>query len=100
MKYLQGNLSEEQKNEVEKKMIDSDFDTDALEGLQEIKNTGNISSVVEQLNRDLQKKLKKKKLRRERLQIKFQPWLFIILLIFLLLIVISYFIIQRLMQQG
>ncbi len=100
MKYLQGKLSEEQKNEVEKKMLDSNFDDDALEGLQEIKNTGNISSVVEQLNRDLQRRLKKKKLRREQLRFKDQPWLYITIILILLLVVVCYFVIQRLLQNN
>ena len=38
LKYLEGRLSEEQKHEIEKKMLDSDFTNDAIEGLQEIKN--------------------------------------------------------------
>jgi len=61
LKYLEGRLSEEQKHEVEKKMLASEFGDDAMEGLQEIKNKKDLSSLVEQLNRDLHKKLEKKK---------------------------------------
>jgi predicted secreted protein len=100
LNYLQGHLTEEQKNEVEKKMLDSNFTDDALEGLQEIKNKEKISKLVKQLNRGLQQKLAKKKQRREKLRFKDQPWLFITLLIILLLIVMSFFIIYRMMQQG
>ncbi len=35
--YLQGKLTEEKKHEVEKKLLQNEFDDDALEGLQEIK---------------------------------------------------------------
>ena len=61
LKYLEGRLSDEQRHEVEKKMLATDFADDAMEGLQEIKNKQKISSLVEQLNRDLHKKLEKKK---------------------------------------
>jgi signal recognition particle GTPase len=98
LKYLQGQLSEEQKHEVEKKMQASDFNLDALDGLQEIKNKERISTVVEQLNRDLKKKLEKKKRFREKLKIKDQPWLIISIVIILLLIVVSYLIIHQMLQ--
>ena len=99
LRYLQGSLTEEQKNEVEKKMLSGDFEYDAMEGLQEIKNKERLSFVVEQLNRDLRKKLGKKKVRREKMRFKDQPSLYIALLIILLLIVLSYFVIHRMMQQ-
>jgi signal recognition particle GTPase len=100
IKYLQGNLSEEQKHEIEKKMLATNFDDDALEGLQQIKNKENISSLVEQLNRDLQKKLIKKKRQREKLRFKDQPWLYFAIIIILLLLVVSYFVIQRLLKNN
>jgi ATP-dependent Zn protease len=99
LKYLQGHLTEEQKNEVEKQMLSNDFDNDALEGLQEIKDKEKISFLVDQLNRDLRKKLNKKKQFREKLRYKDQPWLYISILILLLLIVLSYFVIHKMMQQ-
>jgi len=99
LKYLQGNLTEAQKNEVEKKMLAGDFENDAMEGLQEIKNKERLSFVVEQINRDLRKRLEKKKQRREKLRFKDQPSLYIALFIILLLIVLSYFVIHRMMQQ-
>lgn len=99
LKYLEGRLSEEQKHEVEKKMLATEFSDDALEGLQEIKNKKDISSLVEQLNRDLHKKLEKKKLRREKFRIKNQPWLYIAIVIILLLIIISFVVVYKMLQQ-
>ena len=99
LKYLEGRLTNEQKHELEKKMLGSDFMDDAVEGLQEIKNKERISSLVEQLNRDLHNKLKKKKKRREKLRFKDQPWLYIAIVIILLLIIVSYIVIQRMLQQ-
>lgn len=99
LKYLEGRLSEEQKHEVEKKMLATEFSDDAMEGLQEIKNKKDLSSLVEQLNRDLHKKLEKKKQRREKFRIKYQPWLYITIVIILLLLVVSFIVVYRMLQQ-
>ena len=99
LKYLEGRLTDEQKHELEKKMLTTDFDNDAMEGLQEIKNKAKISSLVEQLNRELHKKLEKKKKQREKFRIKNQPWLFIVIVIILLLIILSYAVVHRMLQQ-
>ena len=99
LKYLEGRLTEEQKHELEKRMLGSDFTDDAMEGLQEIRNKEKISSLVEHLNRDLHKKLEQKRKRREKLRFKDQPWLYIAIVIILLLIVLSYIVIHRMLQQ-
>ena len=99
LKYREGRLSDEQKHELEKKMLTSEFSDDAMEGLQEIKNKAKISSLIEQLNRDLHKKLEKRKKRREKFRFKDQPWLYIAIFIILLLIVLSYVVIHRMLQQ-
>src|SRR5689334_9663086 len=96
--YLQGKLSEEKKHEVEKKLMENEFASDAMEGLQEMRDKQQINYMVEMLNRDLKKKLEKKKQRKERMKIKDQPWLYISILILILLIVISYIVIHKLMK--
>jgi predicted secreted protein len=97
--YLQGKLSEEKKHEVEKRLSQHEFDDDALEGLQEIKDKQQIQYMVEMLNRDLKKKTAKKKLRREKMKIKDQPWLYISILILIILIALSYMVIRRLLNS-
>jgi hypothetical protein len=97
--YLQDKLSDDKKHEIEKKLMDSDFDGDAMEGLQQIGDKKQISHMVELLNRDLRKKIEKKKQRRQKLVLKEQPWLYITVIILILLIVISYFVLHRMMQQ-
>lgn len=99
LNYLQGKLSEEKKHEVEKKLMESKFADDAMEGLQQFKDKQQLSYTIEMLNRDLKKKLEKKKKRREKLNIKDQPWLYISILIIMLLIVIAYVVIHRLLQH-
>jgi len=100
IQYLQGNLTEEKKHELEKQLVDNEFASDALEGLGEIKDKQQIQYMVEMLNRDLKKKLEKRKRRREKLKIKDQSTLYIAIFILILLIIISYFVIKRMMQHD
>ncbi len=93
--YLQGKLSEEKKHEVEKQLMQNEFDEDAIDGLQEFKDKEQLQYMVEMLNRDLKKKTAKKKSRREKLNIKDQPWLIISILILILLIALAYIVIHR-----
>jgi hypothetical protein len=98
--YLQGKLSEQQKHEVEKKLMQDEFNDDAMEGLQDFKDKEQLQYMVEMLNRDLKKRTAKKKKRRENMKIKDQPWLLVSILILLLLIVICYIVISRLLKNG
>ena len=97
--YLQGKLSEDKKHEVEKILLQNEFEGEAMEGLQEFKDKEQLQYMAEMLNRDLKKKTEKKKKQREKMQIKDQPWLYISLLILLLLIAICYIAIRRMQQQ-
>ncbi|HUR64811.1 MAG TPA: hypothetical protein VMZ03_00550 [Chitinophagaceae bacterium] len=98
--YLQGKLSEQQKHEVEKKLMQDEFNDDAIDGLQEFRDKEQLQYMVEMLNRDLKKKTAQKKKRREKMKIKDQPWLYVSILILILLIVISYVVITRLLKHG
>jgi len=97
--YLQDKLPSEKKHEVEKTLAANEFANDALEGLQNVKDKKQIAFMVEMLNRDLKKKVEKKKQRREKLNLKSQPWLYMVIFIFIILIVLCYMIIHRMMQQ-
>ena len=97
--YLQGKLPAEKKHEVEKTLVENDFANDALEGLQQIRDKQRIAYTVEMLNRELKKKTERKKQRRLKLQLKDQSWLYVVIFIFIILIILSYMIIQRMMQQ-
>lgn len=93
--YLQDKLSEEKKNEVEKKLLENEFADDAVEGLKEFKDKEKAAFMVELLNRDLKKKIQKKKQRREKLKLPDQSFVYIAILIFLLLIILCYMIIRK-----
>ena len=98
--YLQGKLPEEKKHDVEKIIMENEFADEALEGLQQFKNKSDLSILVDQLNNDLRKKIAKKKKNRDKLRLKEQPWLYILILIIIFLIIISYIVIQKLLQEG
>jgi hypothetical protein len=95
IQYLQGDLTNEKQHEVEKQLLEGDFESEALEGLQAFKQKPDIRLLVEQLNYDLKKKTVKRKQRRQKLDIKVNPWLWITILILLMLIVISYIIVRK-----
>ena len=97
--YLQGKLSAEQQHELEKQMMDEDFESDALEGLENFKDKARLTELVGQLNSDLRKKTEKKKKRRNKLELKIEPWLLFTVIVVLLLIVISFFILHRYLQR-
>jgi predicted secreted protein len=99
LKYLNGQLSEEKKHEVEKYLVDNEFDDEALEGLQQFKSQQDIQFFTEQLNRDLKKKLEKKNVRREKLKLKDQSWLYLTVIILLLLIILAYIVVRKLQAE-
>ncbi len=93
--YLQGKLPSEQQHEVEKKMMNNEFASDALEGLQSFKDQQHLQSLVEQLKKDLRVKTTKKKAAIEKRKIKLDSWIIIAIVLILLLAAISYFIISK-----
>ena len=93
--YLQGKLSAEQQHEVEKKLMNNDFASDATEGLQRFKDKQQLELLVKQLNKNLRNKTDKKKAYREKRSIKLAPWIIITVILILVLVVISFFILQK-----
>jgi uncharacterized membrane protein YgcG len=91
--YLQGKLPAEKQHELEKKIIDNNFETDALEGLQKIKDQQGVSAIIEQLNRELKKKTQKRKQRKEKFRLNTNPTIWVTIIILLLLIIICYLVI-------
>ena len=98
MDYLSGKLPEHEKHEVEKWMADNDFASDAMEGLQDLSGKKNLQPYVDQLNKELNQYLKKKKERRERRKIKEAPWVYVAIFVILVCVVIAYIIIRKLLQ--
>ena len=98
LKYLNGKLGKEDVHEVEKNLVDDEFESDAFEGLQDI-DRAKMQSIVEGLNRDLKKRTEKKRRRVERRNLKPQWWLYFSIIILLIIIVLLYLYLHRIMAM-
>lgn len=95
MDYLAGKLSEEEKHQVEMQLADSDFMNDAVEGLDDVKDKKDINLFVDQLNRDLQKKLLQKKHKKKRRKMLQQRWVFAAIVIILAIVIATWLMIVK-----
>jgi len=59
--YMQDKLSPEERHEVEKLLIDADFESDAAEGLSQVEDKKKLPVIMNELNRRLIKKLSKRR---------------------------------------
>lgn len=89
LKYLDSRTSEEEKYAIEKKFSDTSFESDAIDGLQQIKSQERLKNHVSQLNQKLQQQLISKKHRKQKRKIKDFQWIILAVVILLLLCLIS-----------
>jgi hypothetical protein len=92
LKYLDDNTPEEEKAVIEDKITNNSFESDAIDGLQQINNPERVKKHVSQLNQKLHQQLHSKKHRLEKGKIKDFQWVILTLLILLFICFISYFI--------
>jgi ABC-type transport system involved in cytochrome bd biosynthesis fused ATPase/permease subunit len=90
LKYLEGRLSGEQLHAFEKKMVDSSFINDAVEGLEDFRSKERLQEYVQQLNKNLQQQLQAKKQKKEKRKIKDMPWILLAVVLILLLCMLGY----------
>jgi anti-sigma factor RsiW len=95
MDYLAGKLSEAERNELEIRMAENDFMNDAMEGLEEIKDKKDIHLFVDQMNRDLQKKLQGKKAKKKKRKIFEQRWVYAGIVLILALAIATWLLILK-----
>lgn len=98
MDYLSNKLSAEEKHEFEKMLVDSDLASDAIEGLNEFKNKKDPVAFAEQLNRNLQKQLQKKKLVREKRRFKDGSWIYFTIALIIVILLIAFFVISKFLR--
>jgi len=91
LRFLDENISEEEKNILEKKATGS-FEGDAIDGLQQIKDKARLHNHLNQLNRKLPQLLRHKKYRPERNGIKDLQWIILAIIILLFLCIMTYMI--------
>ena len=95
MDYLSGKLSDQEKHEVEKWMVDNEFENEALEGLQELAGKKNLEGYVDQLNKELHHYIRDKRDRREKRKINNSFWIYTAIVFILLVIILAYMVISR-----
>ena len=94
LRYVQGELSREDQYKVEKQMNDSDFVSDAMEGLQNMRNKKSIEQYVDELNRQLHKHVESKKKRKQKRKLKEYPWITMAVIIVLGLCLLAYIVVR------
>jgi len=94
LEYINRTLTTEEQHELEARLNDDPFMSDAMDGLSEMKGADKISLTVYQLNKDLKKQLEKKKKRKNRF-ITETPWLYYTAIILLIIAVIGYIVIKK-----
>ncbi|MBC7650463.1 MAG: hypothetical protein H7101_01795 [Deinococcales bacterium] len=94
MRYLQGNLSDEQRNAIEQQMVTDDFTNDAVEGLEIVGNKAHLHTYIDKLNHQLQKSIAAKKQRKAKRKLADNSWIIIAISIILVLCVIGYYVLH------
>jgi ribosome-associated translation inhibitor RaiA len=95
MDYLSQHINKANEHDVEKAMADDAFVNDAVEGLQQMQGSKNITAYVEQLNDDLQKQIAKNKQRKEKRRLKDSPYTYFTIIILLVLMVICFVVVKK-----
>ncbi|MEP6711971.1 MAG: hypothetical protein ABJA37_06135 [Ferruginibacter sp.] len=95
LEYLNNQLPQAEQHAVEARMNDDEFMSDAMDGLQQLENKKDVSSIVNQLNTGLKKQLDKKKKRKTKRVIAEQSWVYYAIILLLILIIVTYIIIKK-----
>lgn len=95
LKYLKEELDQLEQHHLEKNVVDDAFDSDAFDGLHEIRDRARLELIVDGLNRDLKKRTSKKAGWRERRKLKTHWTLYFSIVIFLIIIVLVYLYLHR-----
>ncbi|MEO7120380.1 MAG: hypothetical protein ABIY62_04755 [Ginsengibacter sp.] len=93
--YLNDNLSETEKRDFEKEMVNSDMLNDVVEGLGKFKNKKHVNALVEQLNSNLKTQLQKKKSKKEKRAIKNLNGVYFAVVMILIIILLAFIIIKK-----
>jgi len=93
MNYVKGKLTEEDAYAFEKKMIDSSFISDGVEGLQQFSSAEKINNYAQHINENLHQRLIEKK-RKNKKGFKGLSWEVITVIAVILLCLLSYAIIE------
>lgn len=91
LQYLDNNVPDKEKYNIEKKLIDNPFEEDAVQGLAAIHNTDAVATYVKQLNSKLTQLATKKQ--RKKRELNITKWVVLAIMVLLFICVIGYFLI-------
>lgn len=94
--YLEGRLSGEERHRVERLMAESDFVSDAMEGLSMMPDRGRLPGIVADLNRGLRRRTRDRRRRIFRNGMGFPSWLAYATVLFILLVIVAWLILRTL----
>ncbi len=94
MDYISNKISDAERNEIESAAAGSDLYTDAIEGLEQLKDGKKIDQITNEINLNLGKKLLAKRRRPKRTLIS-NSLIYYAVIIILLLAVITFIIIKK-----
>lgn len=89
--FLDGKLTPEERKKMEAEIAQSDFLSDALEGLSPAAQTEDLRSIVKELNVNLERSLHPKKSRKKRRPLGDQLWIWVTILLLLGICVLGYY---------
>jgi len=93
MNYVKGKSTGEGAHAVERKMAESPFVNDAVEGLQNFSSTEKINAYKKDINEQLHQKLEEKKSRRKKV-IGNLSWEIVAVIVIILLCLLAYVIVE------
>ncbi len=99
LEYLNRQLSVQEQHDLEKQLNDDEFMSDALDGLDQLKNKADVPLMVKQLNSGLKKQLDKHKKKRNKLAVIKDSWIYYTAVILLLLAVIAFVVIKMFIKN-
>ena len=97
LKYLDEKTSELEKHDLEKKLEDSEFEKEALEGLEQFSSKNTLDKYVKQINSNLHQNLDKKKKKKSK-KINELPLAVVAIILILVLCVLAYLVVHFLQR--
>jgi len=95
LEYLNNDLSDEAKRQLEEMLTDDELLGDAMEGLKQLKDGHEAAFISSRLNKMIQEKIRKRRKNRLKL-ISFPLWIILLITTLLLLMLAGYVIISKL----
>ena len=95
IQYLEGSLPDLERQQIEKQLEEDEFLNDAMEGLHQITDSQQISQVVNDLNRSIQKQVTTQQRKKNKQPIFSLYWVYIAIMLLIILILSAYLILSQ-----